>query len=253
MKLMYWNCTSPGLGGTSFAEAKKEFIGEVVRTLDADYVCLDEMSGGISDTDASDRYATNVLDGPGVSYASGAVSVNPGVHLNTATFVKEGTSHKKFQIGLPSKQWDTERTKRDLTKCPFSIGTKEYAVWFLHANASASGGQQAARLADTNADGTNWIFLGDFNCPISAAPGAVAPNLGGYRFSQWKRHDFGSAQVPNHQPPMRYDPHNIIDYAICDARKVRIRALDSVGLFGAAGFLSFIRHFDHFPVLYEVT
>lgn len=253
MKLMYWNCTSPGLGGNSFARAKKEFIGEVVRRLDPDYLCLDEMSGGVSDASSSDRYATNVLNGPGVSYSSGAVSVNPGVHLNTATFIKDGVTQKHFQVGLPSQQWGTDRTKRDLTKCPFRIGMKDYAVWFLHANASASGGLAAARLADTNADGTTSIFIGDFNCPIGNAQGAVAPDLGGHAFSQWTRGEFGTAEVPRRRPPLKYTPNSVIDYAICDGAKVRIQALDSVGLFGDDGLLSFIRDFDHFPVLYEVT
>lgn len=252
MKVLYWNCTSPGLGGNSFAKAKKDFIGEVVRTLDPDVVCLDEMSAGISDDSAADRYATNVLNGASVSYETGIVVENPGVHLNTSTWIKEGFAFKKIESGLPSMKWNTDKTKRDLTKVDCKVGTKDTAVWFLHANASASGGKAAANLAGINSDGTRMIFIGDFNCPIGKALSAVSPNVGGHNFTQWKRDAHGHASVPGRTPPVKYEPHDIIDYAICDQAKVTIAAVDSVGLFGADGFLNFIVNFDHFPVVYDI-
>lgn len=250
MRILYWNCTSPGLGGGSVAWAKKDMIGEVVRAVDPDVVCLDEMSVGVSDTLGADSYAINVLDGPGVAFETAVVVVNPGVHLNSVTWVKEGYVIKNAASGLPSSKWNTDKTKRDLTRIKATVGTKEAIVWFLHANASASGGKAAARLADTNADDTRNVFVGDFNCPIGDAQGAVAPAVNGHNFTQWKRDEHGKRSVPGRNPPMKYDPHAIIDYAICDRKKITIAAVDAVGGHELADF---IRSFDHFPVAYELT
>ncbi len=252
MRVLYWNSTSPGLVRNAFAEAKKKVIGKIVRKLDPDVVCLDEMSAGVRDDATAASYATNVLNGNSVSYVTGTVVANPGVHLNTSTWVKEGVAFRKIDSGLPSTKWDTELTKRDLTRFDCKVGQKDTAVWFLHANASSSGGRVAARLADINSAGTRMIFIGDFNCPIGDALSAVAPDVGGHPFTQWKRDPHGHVSVPGRTPPVKYDPHGIIDYAVCDQAKVRIEAVDSVRRFGDEGLLNFIVNFDHFPVAYEI-
>lgn len=251
MRVLYWNCTSPGLGGDSFARAKKTFIGNVVRAMTPDIVCLDEVSAGISDTVSAQTYATNVLNGATISFKPGTVVTNSGVHLNSATWTREGFADaKRTDSGLPSTKWNTDQTKRDLSLVNVSSPPNDTKVWFLHANASPSGGKAAARLADTNADGTRMVFIGDFNCPIADALSTVAPNVAGHNFTQWKRHEHGKATVPNRIPPVKYDPHDIIDYAICDSKKIKVTAVDSVSQFA---LLDFIVHFDHFPVVYDIV
>lgn len=251
MRVLYWNCTSPGLGGNSFASAKKAVIGAVVRAMAPDVVCLDEMSAGIDDSASAQTYATNVLNGAAISFTAGTVVTNSGVHLNSATWIRDGFADvKKNDSGLPSTKWNTDRTKRDLTLVQAASNSGDIKVWFLHANASPSGGKAAARLADINSDCTRMVFIGDFNCPIADALSTVAPNVGGHNFTQWKRHEHGKAKVPNRNPPVKYDPHDIIDYAICDSAKIKVTAVDSVTQFA---LLDFIIHFDHFPVVYDIV
>jgi hypothetical protein len=251
---MYWNCTSPGLGGNRFAEEKKSVITTVVNHFAPDVLCLDEMSASISDDASANSYASNYLDGPGQSYSSGVVVENPGVHLNTSTWIKDGTAYKDVTSGLPSAKWDSDRTKRDLSRVQYSAGSKNVSIWFLHANASRSGGLTAAGYATAGARGTRNVFIGDFNCPIADAGGfAVAPAINGMNFTQWRTDlAFGSAHLGGFNPPIKFDPHGIIDYAICDPAFVTLTAQDTVNPFDRQHLRNYIVYFDHFPIVYDL-
>ena len=252
MRILYWNCTTPGNGGNSFDNAKKNFIGTVVQALGPDVVCLDEVSGGIGSSSAAKQYARTHLNGPGIAFDRPAVSKNPGAHLNTVAWAQAGVAVPQLNVGIPSKNWDSDATKRDMVHVKVYLGTHETHLWFLHANASGKGGRTAVGLVDDYLDDEpRHVFVGDFNRAFRHVTRfGTAPDVNGHTFTQWKRDEHGSATVPGSMPPMKYDPHDIIDYLIADPTEVTATAVNSVGAFSLRDFIG---QFDHFPVVYDLA
>jgi endonuclease/exonuclease/phosphatase family metal-dependent hydrolase len=244
---MYWNCTSPS-EGTGFKQEKLDFIKQVVQAIAPDILCLDEVSKRVHNQHDAKEFARNNLNG-GVAYDRGKVSPNPGSHLNAVAWAKANVP-ATMAVGLPVKAWDSSATKRDTVSVKVRIGMNEAKIFFLHANASSFGGKTAVGLAHDNVDNSWNVFIGDFNCPINKARRATAPAVNGHNFTQWKRDDFGSKTVPNRQPPMKYNPHYIIDYAIAETANITLTAVDAVRAFPLH---EFIGQFDHFPVAYDLT
>ncbi|MBV8225242.1 MAG: endonuclease/exonuclease/phosphatase family protein, partial [Verrucomicrobia bacterium] len=249
MKVMYWNCTAPSNGQSLFDQEKRQLIAIVVRALAPDLLCLDEFSKGVVDTNSADNFARNELNGAGVKYTSGEVIVNPGVHLNTVTFFKRKSPIAfAFSQGIPDKRWATGLTIRDLTKCSYNEGGRDISIWFIHANASTAGGHEAVSLAWKSVENKYQAIIGDFNCPIGHVnKGAVKPSVALYWFTQWKRNDYGSMEVPGGNPPQKIDPHDTIDYGIADAKALRLFPDDAIFLLKDKQMRKLFLNFDHFP------
>jgi endonuclease/exonuclease/phosphatase family metal-dependent hydrolase len=255
MRVMYWNSTAPAWGGGTQAELKQEVIQAIVKQVQPDVVCLDEVSASIDDTQAMDSFATNVLNTNSGKYESGNLVGNPGAHLNTATWVKEGFSYKNIQEGLPKATWDTDKTKRNLTRVQFRQSQKDISIWFLHANASKSGGATAVELAALSVKGTYQAILGDFNCPIGDVKygTAVAPLVGKCQFTQWKTDDFGTTIVPGTNPPKKFTPHGMIDFAMVEGKFLSLKPVDTIGHLKDEDLREVILRFDHFPIAYDIA
>jgi endonuclease/exonuclease/phosphatase family metal-dependent hydrolase len=247
---MYWNCTTPQAASGLLKQYKLDFIATVVQAIAPDVLCLDEVSTNVNSKSAAKEYARNHLNGAGVAYDRPVVSPNPGSHLNGVAWVKDGIPAKQTTVGIPAKDWDSSGTKRDMVYVKVTIGMQDAYLWFLHANASTKGGKTAVGLVEDIVDDSRDVYVGDYNCPIQNAGGAVAPAVNGHNFTQWKRDDFGHATVPNHLPPMKYTPHGIIDYAIADPSEITLAAVDAVA---GHNLREFIGQFDHFPVAYDLT
>jgi hypothetical protein len=252
MKVMYWNCTTPASAGNQFVNEKLAIQGAIVQTIDPDILCLDEVSAGVFDGPSANTFSTNHLNG---AYGNPSVIVNPGIHLNTVAYSKGGTSDVKMEQGLPTDKWNSQGTKRDLTRCLFRHGTRDVAVWFLHANASRSGGNLATALACDSVKNKYCCVIGDFNYPIGHVDGAttVAPKVDQFNFTQWRTNPYGSANAPGPNPPLKYDPNAIIDFAIFEGKALKLTAIDTIGHLNANQQRLIFRYFDHFPIAYDIT
>lgn len=253
MRVMYWNCTAPGGGNTLSNQTKLDFIKQVVTAVNPDILCLDEMSQSVGDVNSAKDFARNYLNG-GLTFTDPKVSVNPGYHLNSVCYTNSDSGGVVKNVGLPNNNWSGDKTKRDLMRCKFKLKSKDVYLFFLHANASPSGGKHAVGLAaDDTDDNEYWIFMGDFNCPIKHAVGAVAPKVGISNFTQWNRNDYGSVTVPGSSPPVKFDPHDMIDYAICDGSEISLTAVDTLYNFNNDDKRKMIVYFDHFPISYDIA
>jgi len=252
MRVMYWNCTAPGSGNNSFNQDKLDFIQQVVTAVDPDILCLDEVSQSVGDINSAKSFANEYLN-KNLKFTEPKVSVNPGYHLNSVTYSKSDVTGVNKGVGVPNKNWSSNKTKRDLTRCKFNLKQKDVYLFFLHANASPSGGKHAVELAsDDIGDNEYWIFMGDFNYPIGKAANAVTPKVGVSGFTQWNRNDYGSVTVPNSMPPVKFTPHDIIDYAICDSNEVSLTPVDTLNNFSDDDKRKMIVYFDHFPIAYDI-
>ena len=275
VKVLYWNCTTPShLTGSTVSQRKRDVIKEVVRDLAPDILCLDECSLLVDGATSADDFASSVLNSAGEYYDCKAVIENPGVHLNTAVWVKRSTQatfNARARTGIPSVHWDSERTKRDLVEVRFTLAQpppqprREFTLFFLHANANTTNGVYACQLAVnhvTTAPGP-VVFLGDFNCDVqNGNPHAVHPNVGGLTFTQWKtdQENRGSQTVSRltdrgeSTSIIRYEPNRVIDYAVRNPNLATVNAMDSIDVsLGLHRLADFICQFDHFPVMYDLS
>jgi hypothetical protein len=225
----------------------------LVSTSSHDLLCLDEFSEQVNDNNSADNFATNHLNG---LYQAKAVVVNLGVHLNSVTFInkKSAVTYKAIETGVPKQKWASEDTKRDLTKCSYRDGTRDISIWFLHANASRKNGKKAANYAARTVVDMRQAFIGDFNCSIDDVQRhAVRPGLrADLQFTQWSKDDHGARNVPGKHPGKKYNPHNIIDFAIADRNALNFFPTVFLSILpdDDLGFL--ILNFDHFPIAYDV-
>lgn len=272
VKVLYWNCTTPShLTGSTVSQRKRDIIKEVVRDLAPDILCLDECSLLVDGATSADDFARSALDNAGEYYDSKAVIENPGVHLNTAVWVKRSTQatlNARAQTGIPSIQWRSQRTKRDLVQVKFKLPQqpqREFSLFFLHANANANDGAYACQLAVTEVTTAPGpvVFLGDFNCDVqTGGPHAVPPNVGGRTFTQWRTdlENRGSQTVSrltdrgDSTSVIRYEPNRVIDYAVRNPNLATVNAMDSIDVsLGLHRLADFICQFDHFPVMYDLS
>jgi endonuclease/exonuclease/phosphatase family metal-dependent hydrolase len=234
-----------------------------------DFVCLDEMSGAVNDLTAANAYAAAA--GFGGAYTARVVSQNPGSHLNMVVFKSNAAKDLKTDEGIPNDAWGGDKTKRNLVRLSWSDPrtARPLYAWFLHANASSSGGKLAVELALDVMKGASCVFIGDFNNAGAKAVEvartvkdafAVMPitaSAKGVPFTQWTHgvrslqsdpalqivgtgHDF----VPN--------PNGCIDFALGSGliQCVAVNAL--VGL-SAADVGQIMMNIDHFPVAFDVA
>jgi endonuclease/exonuclease/phosphatase family metal-dependent hydrolase len=229
-------------------------ITALVGAFKPDILCLDEVSAGVSDALAAQTFASNYLTGPGLTYDAGAVSPNPGAHLNGATFAKSGSALVKHEVGIPSTDWDTHKTKRDTLRITFQVPQASSAVqvFFVHANASYHGAEAAALACKHVAKNPFSAFMGDFNHPVDQAEGAVPPEVRGLKFTQWKVNLHGTKVVPgpSRNASTRFTPHDRIDYAI-PGRGLQLKPVDLLRHLTEDELGELILNFDHFPVAYQ--
>lgn len=270
MKVMYWNCTAPASGGT-FPVEKVNAIAERIRRHQPDIVCLDEMSGAVTDVAKANTWLGTMATPPGglviaTAYQALDVNVNPGIHLNTVILVKTSLAAAvKVQIGLPGVVWDSDGTKRDLLRAQYTDRATARIVnlWFIHANASPSGGSTAVRFAAQYlAQHTNDVFIGDFNnrTPLNDIGKArmTRPVVGTCGYTQWQRSAYKN-DGPAIGVGMYAKPGGMIDFALSTgAPTVTVTALDALdGLASsttADNSPEYIQKtFDHFPIVYSIS
>ncbi len=286
-RIMYWNCTASGSPVTVFNHDKLELIRNRVAAVNPDVLCLDEVSRLVVDSktqttgkqiSAQDWQRAYLND----QWDELAVSVNPGVHLNGVVFCRRGASGIACNVGIPDIKFDSENTKRDLLRVTLnSRGSDSYGnptskdvfIWFLHANASASSGEIAVKLALAALGGNYAMFVGDFNFPFadpSAADAAAkvkgtAPLIGKMRltgwtgkkaFTQWTSSDSrlkqgdDSEQIPGLSRWIT--PNGTIDYAL-HLKGLNVSPFDSMAGMNDAALTTVFQNFDHFPIAYDVS
>ena len=267
MKIMYWNCTAPDSNST-LARQKKAMIAERVKTIAPDILCLDEVSSLVEDVTAANRWMQQV----GLDYICIGTVVNSGTHLNTIVYCK--TELKDIldvdPDGIPSKTWDSKRTKRNLIRVTYQDRATARSVkfWFIHANASQVNGKHAVQAAIDFVEKNEYdMFIGDFNASYDSALSAniVAPilthpiDLKRLQYSQWKIVD--SQRDGTIKTGTKFIlPGNVLDYAVINrvsSKVFKLQSIDSLtGMDGALqGFNSFhLMHidFDHFPIAYHL-
>lgn len=269
MRVMYWNCTAPagtiGAGGAlvpggAFSNLKAASIGARVNALLPDVVCLDEMTMKVVDVATGTQWAqqANMKD-----YTCAGVVLNPGSHLNTAVFIRAGVSVTVIADGIPGLAWDKEDTKRNLVRAQFTDKktARTLSVWFLHANASGSGGAAAYQKCGAFvANGkSNDVFIGDFNYSSAATSGTTAitfPKIGAYKFSQWSRlgSNEGGALIQI-GAGIFAKPGGMIDFALSfgGSQPTTVpNPIDSIADLNEDGIKGLMNDFDHFPILYNV-
>jgi endonuclease/exonuclease/phosphatase family metal-dependent hydrolase len=278
MNVMYWNCTAPAAGGL-FSKEKVDTIGQRIAALQPDIICLDEVSALITGTLSADAWLNTMntaAGGPanlGATYAAADVNINPGVHLNTAIFLKKATAGAaKVDIGLPQAKWDSDNTKRDLVRVQYSDRQtgRIVSIWFLHANASQTNGARAAAFAAQDVTAANNdVFIGDFNVNapnLQASPKALQtePNLNGYTYSQWTKQQSNENGATQIGISVFAKPNGLYDYALSNSSgTVKVAGLNSLaGLTHMTDINKDYRNdtpefiqrtFDHFPVLFQIT
>ena len=263
---MYWNSTMPA-GGGRFAVEKIRFSVSRVKHLMPDILCLDEFSSNIKDVAVAQAWADKYFLGAGagaLDYKACAVVLNAGTHLNTVVFCK--ASAKVIVTGevIPAKEWDTDRTKRNLVRVKYTdqVTTRQVGVWFLHANASTFGGKTAVELVAQHVRVyNNDVIVGDFNNPNPTAPrnlSIAVPIFGGLKYSQWTvtKSSIDGAQIGD---SMYVKSGGLLDYALLNASKTIVAtAVDSLdgltnGLNDANSVPYLQKTFDHFPITYDLT
>ena len=191
MRIMYWNATTPADGTSPPSQNKLNTIHAAVGLAMPDVLCLDETSVNIKDKVSADAFAqTNLkftVGGVNYGYYALGVIANMGTHLNQAVFAKGKVSGARtieinsaiFKSGIPDADWDTDLTKRDLSFVDYGGGTTRIRIWFLHANASDTGGTTAVRLVRdfllNNKSGPT-LFIGDFNAGLDSSAPANWPH-----------------------------------------------------------------------------
>lgn len=253
MKILYWNCTSPGLETRDiFKTAKIDFIGAVVRAHKPDLVCLDEMSCNIASQLELNDYGRYVLSDQFAEYVYWGAIENPGAHLNQCLWIKVGVKCKPCQFGVPHGEWLSEQTKRDLLYVAWREGEYDVRIWFLHANASYNG-RVAAILACKRVKESRDLFIGDFNCGIDEFDYGVRPDVGECGFTQWNKEEGRGERIPNSVYWYTPNPHGIIDFAIGNEKLLTIEAINTVNTENKDQVKTFLLNFDHFPIVYNVS
>ena len=275
MRVLYWNCTSPGGADNTFAEAKIAMIAARIVALKPDIVCLDEVSEKLNTVAMAQAYANGYGVAPaafGASYTAKSVSLNPGTHLNQAVFFANAApAGLKVAEGIPDSQWDDDKTRRNLSRVTWQEPKtlRLIYIWFLHANASDSGGKLAVELALTATKGVNAVFIGDFNSSAlnavvtardyskCVAVPPVAPGVKGVAFTQWSRALSGVQSVADYKiTGTTYDfkpsPKGCIDFALASGL-VDVVAADALAGLNANEVGQLMMNMDHFPVLYDIT
>jgi len=266
MRIMYWNCTTPSGADNTFSAAKLKAIQDRVLTLQPHVLCLDEVSALV--TDAND-FAAKYLNSAALTYKAGPVIKNDGVHLNTVAFYLQppasASAAPKFDVGIPQETWANEQTKRDLIRVYWLAGTSPVTLWFLHANASKSGGQTALDRAAKATSQKYAAFIGDFNtgCVARSDATTVAPTVGKYGFSQWKSEVrpaggsgtmAGLVDVPGSSTYMvRPNPSGFIDFAVANKAGMALTPVDSLGSITEETLRTIMLGCDHFPIVFDVA
>lgn len=275
MRVLYWNCTTPGEGDNTFSAAKIAMIAARVVALKPDIVCLDEVSEKLNTVAMAQTYANGngVAPAPfGATYTAKSVSPNPGTHLNQVVyFANAAQPGLKVAEGIPDSKWDDDKTRRNLSRVTWQDKgtTRLIYIWFLHANASDSGGKLAVELALAATKGVNAVFIGDFNSPaldavvtardytkcVGVPP--VAPSVKGVAYTQWSRTLSGMQSVADYKiTGTTYDfkpsPKGCIDFALASGL-VNVVAADALAGLSADEIGQLMMNMDHFPVLYDIT
>ena len=133
------------------------------------------------------------------------------------------------------------------------------SIWSIHANASTRGGRDAvnavlSQLGKPSGNGT--VVGGDFNCPISNAPGAIHPL--DYSGAQSGIHpveqDGGSTPINKYKNNRilytKIEPHGVIDYVLHGPGRTVV-ALPNCGT--QQTWTDILLNFDHCPVVYSIT
>lgn len=159
-----------------------------------------------------------------------------------------------------------------------------FAIWNLHANASAQGGVAAvvaAREKLQSEHGRRDVYGGDFNCQIerahehrllavaplgypAPAPAGQQPAAVGPLFNtQWSEEPQRHTR-PDEMPQMRLsapvmfrpEPHGVIDYVACahgDDGNAAFRAIHAkANCSNGALWNRIVTNFDHAPVVYDI-
>jgi endonuclease/exonuclease/phosphatase family metal-dependent hydrolase len=266
MRIMYWNCTAPG--GTSsnkFSDDKCKLIGEMAREVNPDILVLDEVSATVFDNATATAFATSYINTANYSVVFGVSSVNPGVHLNCIVFTKPLQVKLGAQVGIPSDNWNTDGTIRDLSRIQFSEPqtARTINLWCLHANASTKGGKTAASLIAGGLKDSYSVYMGDLNCSPEDGEAALAisapkakvvrPALGAYTFSQWRADDFtGTVNIPG-AVGKKVIPNakGFIDYAMA-APAMTVTAVNCLNGASDDTLRRIMSYGDHFPIAYDV-
>ena len=278
MRIMYWNCTAPAGRDDKkpFAIDKCEFIGARVRACNPAVLCLDEVSSSVSHQSEAQAWADKFIANGDRNhhYECKGIIQNEGTHLNAVVFI-----HHEFAKlvtvsgeGLPSKDWITDKTKRNLLRAEYQDkkGTGRIAhFWFLHANASRIGGKTAVgHAAKWVADRNNDVLIGDFNNDITHLKSDVAttPSVGNAfeawskeLFTQWKTSISPSLGLRIFGSTYYLIPNATYDFAVSNKHQtVKLTAADSLAELpdthpnvNGLGFL--LLSFDHFPIVYDIT
>lgn len=254
-------------GGEKFADEKIKFAVARVKYLNPDILCLDEVSSNIGNPADAQAWADKYLLGAGAGaqgYIACGVVPNPGTHLNTVVFCKAGVKVAVTDDVIPAKEWDTDRSKRNLIRVMYTdrATTRQVGVWFLHANASTFGGKTAVDLvAQWVSVHNNDVVIGDFNNLSPTAPKnltIVPPIVGKLTYSQWSVTPYSQDGAPV-GVSMYAKSGGLLDYALLNASKtVLATPVDSLaglttGLTDANGVPFLQKTFDHFPVVYDLT
>ncbi len=270
MRILYWNCTAPsGTTDSVFADDKCNLIGEIIRRVNPDIVCLDEVSFKISDTATATAFATKFINKDGYACTPTAITINPGYHLNTIVFVKDGSVKMTCAVGIPTEAWNTDGTIRDLARIQLSEAgnARTLNLWCLHANASGKGGKTAVALVAPALKDNYAVFMGDFNASPTDADTvlaatlpkakAVRPVIGAFTFSQWKADDYGSFAIPGTSgKKCKPNDKGFIDFALASPA-MTVTAVDSLKKASDATGASddLIRRLllagDHFPIAFD--
>jgi hypothetical protein len=170
---------------------------------------------------------------------------------------KIGNPYQARVLRLP--QLDAKRALLKVT----GTDDKGFALWVVHANASAKGGKAAvAATTDYLQQTPEAVVGGDFNCPIADAAGACHPlswNNNPLLLTQWNKVD-GTTTAPavglhlvTAASPLFYqkiEPHNVIDYVMPGAGRTAtaVQNCPDEGM-----WRDILISFDHCPVVYTVT
>lgn len=277
MRVMYWNCTTPALGDTTFNEKKIAMISARILAIKPDIVCLDEVSEKLNNQAQAQNYADAYTTPPaatafGAYYKAIAVNANPGTHLNQAVYLANGAAKCAGDVGIPNADWGGDKTKRNLTRVTWqdakASGRMIY-IWFLHANASESGGKLAVDLALTAMKGTSAVFIGDFNNSglraIETAKGysksfAVLPitrSVADVAYTQWSRAETGPQSVAAYKiigttNDFKPSPSGCLDFAL-GSGLIKVAPVDALVGLDDAAVGQLMMNMDHFPIAYDIT
>lgn len=276
MRVMYWNCTTPALGDTTFNAAKVAMISARILAVKPDIICLDEVSEKVNNKDQAQIYANGSAAAAagtafGSFYKAAAVNLNPGTHLNQAVFIANETVKCATDVGIPNEDWGGDKTKRNLTRVTWQdkASGRSIYIWFLHANASESGGKLAVDLALTAMKQTSSVFIGDFNNSglkaIDTAKGytksfavlPIARSVADVAYTQWSRALTGPQSVAAYKiagttNDFKPSPSGCLDFAL-GSGLIKVASVDAMAGLDDAAVGQLMMNMDHFPIAYDIT